>query len=100
MLYLFHEKKIDCVIKKPGVTFFLTMTSSSLSGKTPTTSLFAFNVLRSFAFSEPIIFLSFVMVVWIQVSLFCFEVADLQRLSDCCRGFDTKAVLEAWSIYC
>ena len=68
--------------------------------KTPTTSLFAFNVLRSFAFSEPIIFLSFVMIVWIQVSLFCFEVADLQRLSDCCRGFDMNVVWEAWSIYC
>ena len=35
------------------------------------------------------------MIVWIQVSLVCFEVADLQRLSDCCRGFDMNAVLEA-----
>lgn len=33
MLYLFHVKKIDCVIKKPGAAFFLTMTSSSLSEK-------------------------------------------------------------------
>ena len=82
------------MIKKPGVTFFPTNDVIPPSRKTPTTSFFAFNFFPSFAFSKPIVFLSFIVIVWIQVSLFRFEVADLQTLSDCCRGFNFNALLE------